>query len=128
MTDTVQTNTIFEGSRRKVAQFLNASDGTGESAVAKFDASNDSDADHYSIQEIEYDIQGFTGVKIYFDADADDEAIYLPAGSGFKTFVASGGLRDPKSTGYTGDIVFTTVGGSSTSTYDILVHVKKHAA
>lgn len=127
MVDTVQTNTIHDGSRRTVRQFLNSSDGTGESAVVKMDASADT-ADKYSIQEVEYDIQGFTGVSIYFDATTDDEALYLPAGSGYKSFVASGGLHDPSSSGATGDIVFTTVDAASGATYDIILHLKKHAS
>lgn len=131
MVDTVQTNVLNDGSRRKVVQLLNESDGTGESAVVKLDISGDTGPDgsvpsKYSIQEVEYDIQGFTAVKLYFDATTDDEALYLPAGSNLKSFVGVGGLHDPLSTGATGDVVLTTVGAASGATYDIILHVKKH--
>ena len=72
MADTVDSRVIFDGTKRKTVRFTNVSDGTGETAVVKFDASADADADYYSIQEIQYDIGGFTGVEIFFDATADD--------------------------------------------------------
>jgi hypothetical protein len=125
MADTVQTNVIRDGSHRKIIQLTNVSDGTGESAVVKLDASADADADYYSIQEIQYDIGGFTGVEIFFDATTDDESVKLPTGSGFKNFQTSGGLPDPLSTGYTGDILLTTKGAAADATYDIMIHVKK---
>ena len=125
MADAVQTNTINNGSKRKVIQILNYSDGTGESDVVKLDVSADDDADYYSIQEIQYDIGGFTGVLLYFDATTDDEGVFLPTGSGFKNFQTSGGFPDPLSTGYTGDIVLTTKGAAADATYDIILHLKK---
>ncbi len=126
MTDTVQTNVISDGSVRKVVQFLNTSDGTGESTVVKLDASADTDATTYSIQEVEWSIQGFTALHVHFDAATDDEALYLGGGNGYRTFADAGGLRDPRSTTYTGDVTFTTVGGAAGSTYDVTLHVKKH--
>lgn len=131
MADTVQTNVIFDGSRRRIVQLLNSSDATGESAVVKVDVSALTGPDgtapsKVSIQEVEYDIQGFSAVLLYFDATTDDEALYLPAGSGVKDFTNIGGLHDPQSTGTTGDIVLTTVGAAVGATYDIILHVKKH--
>jgi len=125
MADSVQTNVIFDGTRRKTIQIQNYSDGTGESAVVKVDASADADADYYSIQEIQYDIGGFSNVVLYFDATTDDEAVTLPTGSGLKKFSRFGGLVDPKSTGYTGDILLTTNGAAANATYDIMIHLKK---
>jgi hypothetical protein len=125
MADAVQTNVITDGSKRKVIQILNYSDGTGEADVVKLDVSADDDADYYSIQEIQYDIGGFTGVTIKFDATTDDEGVYLPTGTGYKNFGSMGGLPDPKSTGWTGDILVSTVGAAADATYDILIHVKK---
>ena len=125
MADTVDSYVVFDGTKRKTVRFSNVSDGTGETAVVKFDASADADADYYSIQEIQYDIGGFTGVEIFFDATADDESVKLPTGSGFKNFGSFGGMVDPKSTGYTGDILFTTKGAAADATYDIVIHVKK---
>lgn len=125
MADTAQTNTLFDGTRRKIIQLLGYSDGTGESAVVKVDASADSNADYYSVQEIEYDISGFSNVQLEFDATTNDELIHLPAGSGAISFVSSSGLVDPKSTGSTGDIVLTSNGAAADATYNIVIHLVK---
>lgn len=125
MADSVQVDTINDGSKRKTIQILNFSDGTGETDVVKLDASADADADYYSIQEIQYDIGGFTGVIIKFDATTDDEGVLLPTGTGYKNFSSMGGKPDPKSTGWTGDILVSTVGAAADATYDIMIHVKK---
>ena len=34
-------------------------------------------------------------------------------------------MPDPKSSGYTGDILLTTKGAAADATYDIVIHVKK---
>ena len=125
MADTVQVDTTFEGSKRLTVQLQNYSDGTGETDVVKIDASTYADADYFSLQEVQYDIGGFTGVIIKFDATTDDEGVYLPTGSGYKNFASFGGKVDPKSTGWTGDILLSTVGAAADATYDIVLHLKK---
>lgn len=126
MADAVQVNTLFDGSRRKIIQLINLSDGTGESAVVKADISADANTPtKYSIQEVEFDVQGFTSVAINFDATTDDEGLLL-TGNGYKDFSGAGGLHDPQSTGYTGDIVLTTQGAAANASYDIILHLKKH--
>lgn len=123
MGDTVNTNVIFSGNKRYVAKFTNISDGTGESAVAKVDKSEligltGAAPDSLVIEEAEWNVQGFSYVLIAWAHDTDDEAMVL-SGSGYKDYRASGGIKDPESTGGTGDIVFTTAGGASGSSYDI---------
>ena len=134
MVDTVQTNVLFDGTRRKIVQLLNLCDGTGESAVVKLDISADSGGPAYNggvptkygIEEVEYDIQGFTYVRIDFDATTDDEALFLPPGSGYKDFRSVGAIVDPQTTGYTGDVVLTTAGNVAGDTYDIILHLRKY--
>ena len=130
MPDAVTTNTIIDGEKRLVLNLLNASDGTGESAVIKANAStytgpNKPDATtHFIVEWIEYDIQGFSHVDLYFDA-ATDDALAKLSGQGFKDYRDEGGLADPQSTTWTGDIKLTTVGATATSTYDITVSLRK---
>lgn len=132
MADAVNTNTLFDDNRRKILQFSNICDGTGESDVKKVDISADSGGpdgsvpSKYSIQEVQYDIQGFTSVLIEFDATTDDTALVL-SGNGYKDFTSVGGLHDPQSTGATGDIFLTTAGNAAGDAYDIVLHLKKHA-
>lgn len=129
MADTVNTNVLFNGTRRRVVQLTNVSDGTGESDVVKVDVSAltgpDGSAPTYIvIEEITWSIQGFTSVRLEFDATTDDEAVVLGAGNGYMNFVNAGGLKDPKSTGTTGDLLLTTAGAVSGATYDITLVVR----
>lgn len=129
MADTVQTNVIFAGTRRRSVQLLNVSDGTGESNVVKVDVSAligpDGSAPTYTVvEEIQYAIQGFTSVRLVWDATTDDEIAVLPSGSGYLNFKEAGGLVDPKSSGTTGDILLTTAGAVSGATYDITLVIR----
>ena len=129
MTDTVNTNVLFPGTRRRVIQLQNISDGTGESEVVKVDVSALTGPDGTSptqvaIEEVEWSIQGFTSVRLFFDATTDDEALVLGAGNGYKNFQGAGGLQDPQSTGTTGDILLTTAGAVSGATYDIILSLR----
>lgn len=124
MADTVNSNVIFAGTRRRVVQLTNISDGTGESDVVKVDVSTLTGPDgsaptSVTIEEVTWSIQGFTSVRLEFDATTDDEAMVLGAGNGYASFVNMGGLKDPKSTGTTGDLLLTTAGAVSGATYDI---------
>ena len=129
MTDTVNTNVIFAGTRRRVVQLQNISDGTGESAVVKVDVSALTGPDgtaptQVAIDEVEWSIQGFTSVRLHFDATTDDEALVLGAGNGYKNFQGVGGVQDPQSSGFTGDIMLTTAGAVSGATYDIVLSLR----
>lgn len=129
MADTVDTITVFSGSRIRSYRFTNASDGTGESAVAKIDLSavkapnGVTLSTRMAILEVQWQIQGFSSVKLFFDATTDDEALIL-SGNGYRDFYDVGGLVDPKSSGATNKLLFTTVGASSTATYDIAITIR----
>lgn len=125
MADTVDTQVLFAGKKIYAARYTNASDGTGESAVVKFDIStltgpNGVAPTKASILEVQWQIQGFSSVKLLWDAATDDEAMIL-SGNGYRDFYDVGGLVDPRSTTPVGDLLFTTVGASATATYDIMI-------
>lgn len=124
MVDTVDSLVVFAGTRRRVVRLTNISDGTGESDVVKVDVSTlvgpDGTAPTYTvIEEIQWSINGFTSVRLEWDATTDDEIAVLGTGNGYFNFKNAGGLVDPKSTGTTGDIMLTTAGAVSGATYDI---------
>ena len=132
MADVVNTNVVFKGTRRVTLQLANISDGTGESAVVKFDAStylmpDGSVPSACIIESVMWGIQGFSGVRLFFDATTDDEAVLLPVGFGFFDWSGKGGVMNPRSTGYTGDIMLTTSGAVSGATYDITLTVRLKA-
>lgn len=134
MADAVTTEYIYGGQRRKVLHLTNISDGTGENAVVKIDvstltfggqASGKSTVPTYvTIDMIDFNIQGFASVRLFFDATTDDEVAMLPAGVGTIYWNAIGGKTDPKSSGTTGDVLLTTNGGASGSTYDITIYFR----
>ena len=126
MADVVTSDYIFKGTRKAAIKLTNVSDGTGESAVVKVDVSTlvgpDGTAPTYTtVERIEGTVQGFTSVRLFFDATTDDELAVLGTGFNYQDFTDFGGFVDPQSTGTTGDIVLTTAGGASGSTYDIII-------
>ncbi len=131
MADTVQVSVIENGNRNYVVRLQNTSDGTGESAVVKADASAilgptgqaGTSVDRFSVKKITGNISGFTAVNLLFDATADDELATL--GPGDINMVFDPPMPDPKSTGYTGDIKLTTVGAAAGDTYDLTLHLIK---
>ena len=129
MADAVTSNVIFAGSRRYIIQCQNISDGTGESDVVKVDVSaltgpNGIAPTSVVIEAVEYSIQGFSSVRIEFDATTDDKALTLGPGFGSLDFSYAGGIKNPKSTGTVGDILFTTAGALSGATYDITLFLR----
>lgn len=132
MADAVTSEYVYSGRRRKVLHLTNISDGTGEAAVVKADLSaltfGEGTVPTYStVDMIDYNIQGFASVRLHWDHTTDDEIVVLPAGSGTIDFNAVGGKTDPRTSGGAGDIVLTTNGGASGSTYDISIYFRPKA-
>ncbi len=125
MADTVDTDILNTGKRRHIVHLTNISDGTGESGVTKVDISAltgfGGTPTYSTIEQIDYQIQGFTSVRLHWDHTTDDLISVLPAGSGCVEFWETGGKVDPRSSGGTGDILLTTVGAVSGATYDIKI-------
>lgn len=128
MADAVTTEYVFNGGRRKVLHLTNISDATGESAVVKADISaltfNGGVPTYTTVDMIDYNIQGMSSVRLYWDHTTDDEIAILPAGVGTIHFEATGGKTDPRTSGGTGDIVLTTNGQVSGGTYDISIYMR----
>lgn len=130
MADAVNVRYLYAGKRRHIVHCTNISDGTGESAVAKVDISTLTCANgilvptYTAIDQIDFAINGFTSVRVLFDHSTDDLAAVLPTGVGTIDWWATGGLVDPRSSGGTGDLLFTTSGGASGSTYDITLWLR----
>lgn len=133
MADTVSVRVTRQDDQRYQVHLTNASDGTGEAAVAKatpsallipstpgvFVAPVSVD-----IESIRWAMQGFSSVKLAWNHTAPDVAMLL-SGSGYDDY-QPGALKDPRSAGGTGALELTTSGATATATYDItIVLVKK---
>jgi hypothetical protein len=127
MPNTVTTEYLHNGNKRKVLHLTGIYDGSGdESAVVKADIS----ALTYgggriptwtTVDMIDYNIQGIDSVRLHWDHDTNDEIAVLPVGSGTIDWWATGGKTDPKTAGGTGDIILTADGGAAGGTYDITI-------
>lgn len=132
MADAVTTDVLVDTSKHYAIHMTNICDGTGEAAVVKIDVStlvgpqNGAAPTTVSIEKICWDIQGFTNVRLLWDATTDDVAVIM-SGQGFTNWKDVGGLHNPNSSGVTGDLVLTTVGDTSGDTYDITIWCKKEA-
>lgn len=125
MADTVDARDVYKG-RYVVRHLQSRSDGTGESGVIKADVSTyltraGAVATYFTVMWIQYDCQGMN-VRLDFDADTDDELATL-GGSGVLDWSGIGGVTDPKSAGYTGDIKLTTNSQTAGATYDITLYL-----
>lgn len=142
MADAVVVSKIAETSTHYVVHCTNISDGTGESAVVKVDksaigvASDAAEAGSLDIEKVTWCCDGMA-VRILWDHTTDDLALAL-SGSGSLDFKGkrgdidwishTEGLKDPRSSGGTGDILFTTSGHSSGDTYNVTLWLRKNPA
>jgi len=130
MADAVQTNVIFNGDSKLVLQLLNASDGTGEALVAKVASASYTGPNapqvtgYFTIEEIKWDVQGFTNVDLYFDETTNIPAAKM-SGYGYVNYKEAGGLTDPVNAGSTGNILLSTAGAFAGATYDITLVLRK---
>ncbi len=125
MADAVTSRVIFSGKKKYAIQLTCISDGTGEAAVIKVDIStltgmSGNAVTKCYIEEIQWDVQGFTSVRLLWDHTTDDIAKVL-TGRGSVSYRDIGYLRDPVSAGGTGDLLLTSIGAASGATYDITV-------
>lgn len=121
------TRVLMSGNNKHVVKLMNY-DGTAENAVVKVDISTLIGPDKvnapskFSVESILYDVQGFSAVKLAFDANTDDPFAVLSL-AGLMDLRGVGGIIDPASTGHTGDIVLTTIAADTnydgTESYDI---------
>jgi hypothetical protein len=124
MADAVSSQTVFNGTRKLIVKLTNVSDGTGESAVKKVDAS-DFSASEFRIEKVHYATSGM-GARLLWDADTDVDAVLIPAdGYGCLDFSEFGGIPNNAGAGKTGDINLTTVGHTANDMYTITLELLK---
>jgi hypothetical protein len=126
MADAVTSQTITDGAGLAVMKFTNISDGTGESAVLKVDASTlGASPNDLTIEKIFASTTGMS-VDILWDATTDVIAWHIPADRDVTfDFGREHALRNNAGAGKTGDIMFTTIGHSSGDRYSIVLHMRK---
>ena len=125
MADAVTSQTIQDGERKAVLKFTNISDGSGEAAVKKIDVSalsaNSAGAacTEVAVAKIWWQCVGM-GVELLNDADANTLIIGLsPDSNGYHDYSDFSGIPNDAGTGKNGDVLFTTIGASSTDTYTV---------
>jgi len=131
MADAVTSQTIQDSERKAVLKYTNVSDGTGESAVVKVDvsalASNTvgTACTGVTVAKIWWQCVGM-GVELLFDATANVLVIGLsPDSNGYHNYSDFTGIPNNAGSGKTGDILFTTIGASSTDTYTVILELIK---
>ena len=139
MADAVATRVIGETREVYIVHLTNVSDGTGEADVIKVDkstllASDGAEPAALDIERVAWNCEGMA-VRVEFDHDVDDLVLAL-SGHGdidFRGSDAQGGtpslcsLKDPRTTGGTGDLLVTTVGHTSGDTYNVTLWLRKRS-
>lgn len=126
MADSVNVLPIFYGYNRYAVRMMCVSDGTGEVKVVKVDLSALSTTlaperptiTYTAIEEIKWDVQGFSAVELFWDHNTDDP-IDVMSGVGVMSYHDVGYLMDPRSAGGTGNILLSSYGAVNNATYDI---------
>lgn len=134
MADAVDIRILRSGGKRYIIHMTGISDGTGESAVVKVNLSALLTVDYpplvptySSVDYVQWGIQGFSSVRLFWDHTIDDTIVLMPAGWGVADFFPVGGLVDPRSAGGTGNIILTSAGAVAGATYDITLWTRLKA-
>lgn len=136
MVDVVTSQILENGPRNLVMHFTNVSDGTGEAAVLKVDATAVGNGVnvggriyvpgvHLKVQRAVFNIYGMN-LRLLWDATADQVFLTL---NGFGKYVVdkTQGLFPPAGlAGATGSILFTTSGAALGSTYSVTLFMTKN--
>lgn len=141
MADVVTSQLLENGPRRVVYKFTNVSDGTGESAVVKVNATSTGPLGvvvqgttfypgvHLKIADMHYDVRAMA-LRIMWEATSNVD-IWIASGDGAGPFnwldsrAGFQGIVNPNTTGATGSILFTTIGAASNSSYSIVLTLIK---
>lgn len=137
MADAVTSRTLFDDGGHVVMHFTNISDGTGEAAVTKVDASSlvgGGTTTRYAVEKIAWSTVGM-GFNLLWDATAD--VVFFTTGNndsqGEIDFTKGGtgpsaALTNNAGAGVTGDIQLTTVGHTLGDAYNLTLWLRKTAA
>ena len=131
MADAVSSQTILDGERLFIGKFTNISDGTGETAVVKINASALNPnifgyaCNGVKINKIWATTHGLE-VRILFDATTDTFAWQLPQNTNYlMDFSSFGGLPSNAGAGVNGNVLFTTADASAGDMYTIVLECIK---
>lgn len=142
MVDLVTTTIYENGPRRAVIGFTNLSDGTGESAVVKVNATSSGSLGfqsgaggqlvypgiHLVVVGIWYNVQSMK-LRLLWDANTDTDFAILGGQDHWRFLDKRGGfmgMKNPNNTGATGNILFTTVGANLNASYTVVLEMTKN--
>lgn len=126
MADSVSTQVILDDARNYVAKFTNVSDGTGETNVVKITGSAVNIGNpngHWKLWGLNYDIRTMA-VRIIWGGGTPADLLVLGGFANTHDFSKWGGITNNAGTP-NGNILFTTIGAASNSTYSIILWLKK---
>lgn len=122
MADTVAVHHLRASGAERYAFLTGISDGVGETGAIKIDKStlslNGAEPTLIGIRRIRSNIQGYSSLRLYWDRATDVLICPLTSGSMEWDFTDSVSFDDP-GTGGTGDVILTSAGQFSGSTYGI---------
>ncbi len=141
MADVVTSQILENGPRRVVYKFTNVSDGTGETAVVKVNATSSGPLGvveqgqtiypglHLKVVDMAYDIRAMAVRIQWVASSAVDLWICSGDGAGPFSFLDSRagfqGIINPGGAGANGSIQFTTIGAALLSSYSIVLALVK---
>ncbi len=137
MSDETQITVRFDGNLRHCVTLTGLSDGTGEADSTKVDLGqltmgsgeagrNALPVGSVVIERIEWMIQGYTRIDLYWDTNEDNYIAHLTPEHGWLTF-GDIGLVDPAKGQDNGNINLTSIGASSGDSYTITLWLRKKA-
>jgi len=131
MADAVTSQVLLDGERLYIAKFTNISDGTGETAVVKINASTlapnafNLACNGVKLNKVYATTHGME-VRILWDATTDVFAWMLPQNTNYlMDFSSFGGISNNSGAGSTGNVLFTTVDASNGDMYTIVLECIK---
>ena len=131
MADAVTSQTLLDGERLAIMKFTNISDGTGETAVTKVNASSLTASNSGQactgvvVNKITAVCHGME-VRMYWDASTDVPFFLSNVNSNYTNdFSTFGGITNNSGTGKNGNIVFSTSDASSGDTYTVVLEMVK---
>lgn len=126
MANVTQIQTILDGDRNVLVSVTGILDTSDFALTTILDVSALAPAAAAaSLEKIDYSISSQLALQIFWDADTDDNLLML-TGAHEHCFKDVGGLQNPKSTGWTGDVKLKTSGwASGVQTFSAVFHFVK---
>ncbi len=136
-------NVVIDARSHHVIHLTNITDGTTDEIMVQkvnrsaLTARDGDEPAALDLDQIEWNIQGYTYISLLWDQPTTDDQMVLLNGSGYKDFRGqdkgvfgvkrTSGLQDPRDALGTGDIIMTTNGATADGTYDITIWLHKAA-